>query len=146
MDPISAAGLFASIMAAMKNIRDLTTETVDPNMKAKLNDVYDVLLNLKHSAVELEEENRELKEKLRFKAGDYVFRNPFHYAKDDTSGNQPYCTKCFAKQVLGQMGPPYQSTSSTYRRCLVCDAIVDVASGQRFRDSMFDQSGGDWRG
>lgn len=50
--------------------------------------VLDQLHELKRGAVALEDENRELREKLRFKSDDYEFRTPFWYAKDKQEENR----------------------------------------------------------
>jgi hypothetical protein len=46
-----------------------------------VHDVHDILISLNQAASELEDENSELKEKLRFKRDDFEFRNPFWYEK-----------------------------------------------------------------
>ena len=79
---------------------------------------------LKQSASELEDENRALREKLRFKSDDYEFRTPFWHAKENP--NQPLCPKCFAQQIPAPMGEPGQDCNRAYRRCLVCYNIVQI--------------------
>ncbi|HEY6305336.1 MAG TPA: hypothetical protein VI488_02625 [Candidatus Angelobacter sp.] len=75
-----------------------------------LGHVYDTLWELKTAAGQLEDENRELKEKLRFKSDQYEFRLPFWYEKG--KDQQPLCPKCFAKDrpVAAPMSQTRQST------------------------------------
>ena len=42
-------------------------------------DVYDTLMSLKREAADLEDENRELKERLRFKNDEFELKNPFWF-------------------------------------------------------------------
>jgi hypothetical protein len=77
--------------------------------KRQVDEIIDALSELKHSAGQLEDENRDLRELLRFKSDDYVFRTPYRYHKDRPA--EPLCMKCFAK---GGVAP-------TVRQCLVCE-------------------------
>src|SRR5205807_9912661 len=64
-----------------------------------------------HSRHELEDENRELREKPRFKRGEYEFRTPFSYAK--AHPDQPLCPKCLASNGAAPMGAPGQGVRKT---------------------------------
>lgn len=86
--------------------------------------MLDALTELKRSASELEDQNRELREKLRFKSDDYEFRTPFYYHKARLS--QPLCAMCFAQKTEGPMGERGQGCNEAYRRCLVCNNTVEV--------------------
>ena len=74
----------------------------DRDAKEHVDEMLDELRELKNSAARLEDENRYLREKLRFKSEDYYFSSPFRYHKDRP--NQPLCVKCFAKNTEAQMG------------------------------------------
>ena len=97
----------------------------DRKIQQQIDDIVDELRELKQSASELEDENHEFREKLRFKSDDYDFRTPFHYAK--AHPNQPLCPKCFAKKCDAPMGEPGHECAPNYRRCLVCDDCVKVS-------------------
>jgi hypothetical protein len=58
----------------------------------------DKLHELKQSASALEDENRELREKLRFKGEAYEFRSPLW--DDKAHPDRPLCPKCHAKQII----------------------------------------------
>ena len=96
----------------------------DRQAREQIDEILDKLRELKQSASELEDENRDLREKLRFKSDDYEFRSPFWY--DKAHGDQPLCAKCFAKSIAAPMGEPGQGCNTRYRRCLVCNARVEV--------------------
>jgi hypothetical protein len=98
--------------------------------KRQVDEILDALSGLKQSAAELEEENRELREKLRFKSDEYEFHNPFHYRKDRP--DEPLCAKCFANHIEGHMGE--MRSGFHHRQCLVCGANVQVEN-QTFRPS-----------
>lgn len=92
--------------------------------KHQVDEILDTVSDLKHSASLLEDENRNLKEKLRFQSDEYVFRTPFRYHKDRPS--VPLCVKCFAKDIEAPMGEPGMGCTLDYRRCLVCENLVRV--------------------
>jgi hypothetical protein len=89
-----------------------------------VDEIVDKLREIKQSASELEDENRSLREKLRFKSDDYEFRSPFWYER--AKPNQPLCPKCFASNIAAPMGEPGQDCSPDYRRCLVCKDGIEV--------------------
>jgi len=96
----------------------------DREAKHQVEEILDELHKLKQSASQLEDENRELREKLRFKSDVYEFRTPFWY--DKAHPNRALCPKCFAESKIGPLGEPGQGCSSEYRRCLVCDRTIEV--------------------
>jgi hypothetical protein len=100
--------------------------------KHQVDEMLDTLSDLKQSASRLEDENRELREKLRFKSDDYVFRTPFRYHKDRP--DVALCVKCFADNVEAPMGEPGVGVSPQYRHCLVCGNNVPIEK-QSFRPS-----------
>ena len=97
----------------------------DREAKHQVDLTADQVRELKQAASELEDENRDLREKLRFKSEDYEFRTPFRYHK--ARPDQPLCVKCFASNIEAQMGEPGQGLSHDYRQC-VCGHNVQVAS------------------
>jgi hypothetical protein len=96
----------------------------DREAKQQVDEILDQLRQLKQSASDLEDENRDLREKLRFKSDDYQFHSPFWY--DKTHPDRPLCPKCFANKIASPMGEPGQGCSTRYRRCLVCDLYLQV--------------------
>jgi len=53
----------------------------DRETRQQLAEIESELRELKHAAEELEDQNRDLRELLRFKSDEFEFRNPFYYAK-----------------------------------------------------------------
>lgn len=129
MEPLSTVtGVLTIAKSAAeisKKLDELWKAAKDRETKQQIEAVLDQLHELKRGAVALEDQNRELREKLRFKGDDYEFLTPFWYAK----GNRmlPLCAKCFAQQIAAPMGEPGQGCNESYRRCLVCFNIVQVA-------------------
>jgi hypothetical protein len=96
----------------------------DREARQQVDEILDQVRDLKQSASELEDENRELREKLRFKSDDYEFDNPFWYHK--TNPNQPLCPTCFARNVPAPMSAEGQDCGADRRRCLVCFNITSA--------------------
>jgi hypothetical protein len=122
MEPITtvtaALSLTKSAAELSKKLYEFGKGLKDREQKRQVEEMQDALTEFKRSASELEDENRELREKLRFKSDDYVFRTPFRYHKDRP--NEPLCMKCFAKGVVAQMGEQGVTCAAGNRRCLVC--------------------------
>jgi len=108
-----------------KKLYEFGKSLKDRDAKQHVDEIVDNLRNLKQRAAELEDENRALREKLRFKSDEYEFRTPFYYHKDHP--NQPLCAKCFALNTAAPMGETGQGCSMSYRQCLVCYSGVQVA-------------------
>lgn len=122
MDPVAGLGLFKAIADAGKAISEIAKSVSDREIKQELNRVYDTLISLKQDAASLEDENRELKEKLRFRADDFDFRNPFYY--EENFPERPLCPKCFAAEKVAPMSVAKIGGVRQYRDCLVCGKVV----------------------
>jgi hypothetical protein len=107
-----------------KKLFELEKSLKDREAKQQIDQILDELRALKQSASELEDENHELREKLRFKNDDYEFRTPFWY--DKSHPDQPLCPKCFANKIAAPMGEPGQGCNPDYRRCLACENCIRV--------------------
>jgi hypothetical protein len=106
-----------------KKLYDFGKSLKDRDLKQQVDEILDQVRELKQSASVLEDENRDLREKLRFKSDDYEFRNPFWYEK--AQPNQPLCPICFATNVPAPMSEPWQEEGSgTFRQCLVCRKVT----------------------
>jgi hypothetical protein len=128
MEPISAVTgalqLAKSAADISKKLNDVWKGLKDREAKQQVEAILDNLHELKQSAAALEDENRELREKLRFKSDHYEFRTPFWYAKDDP--NLSLCPKCFAEEITAPMGEPGQGCNQWFRKCLVCHNSLQV--------------------
>jgi hypothetical protein len=105
-----------------KKLYELGKSVKDRETRQHIDEIVDQLRDLKQSASELEDDNRALREKLRFRSDEYDFRTPFWYSKQHP--NRPLCAKCFAKGIAAPMGEPGLQCDPDYRRCLVCSEFV----------------------
>ena len=128
MEPISAItgalSLTKSAAELSKKLYDFGKGLKDRDQKRQVDEMVDTLTDLKRSASLLEDGNRELREKLRFKSDDYVFRTPFRYHKDRP--DVALCVKCFANNIEAQMGEQGFGCTKEFRACLVCGCTVQV--------------------
>jgi hypothetical protein len=126
MEPITtvtaALSLTKSATDLSKRLYEFGKSIKDREQKHQVEEMTDALTEFKRSASLLEDENRELREKLRFKSDDYVFQTPFYYRKDHP--DEPLCAKCFADDVEGHMGEV--PSGFHHRTCLVCGTSVNV--------------------
>ena len=112
-----------------KKLYELGKSIKDRDIKQRLDEITDELRELKHQASMLEDANRELREKLRFKSDEFEFRTPFWYEK--ANPNRPLCPKCFAQGVIGPMGQRGQNVNEDYQACLVCNNAIEVRFSER---------------
>ena len=118
-----------------KKLYEFSKGLKDREGKQHVDEMLDKLRELKQSAAELEDENRDLREKLRFKSDAFELRSPFWYEK----GKQEpaLCPKCFAQGIAAPMGLPGQDCAHNYRRCLVCGNVNQVGP-DRPRNTHFE--------
>ena len=134
MDPqkVTAAWTLAKTSSEIiKKLFEFEKSVEDLGSKRQIDEMLDTLRDLKQSASELEDENRELREKLRFKTDEYDFKNPFWY--DKAHSDRALCAKCYANNKIGPMGEKGQGCDDDYRCCLVCDNHVEVSHEERDR-------------
>jgi hypothetical protein len=128
-DPMTGLALFNAIATAGKTLYEVTQGVSNLDTKRQLMEVYDTLMSLKREASDLEDENHDLKERLRFKSDDFEFRNPFYFEKRNP--DQPLCPKCYAREKKGPMSEIRRSEFDTWRTCLVCDNAFNVERSPR---------------
>jgi hypothetical protein len=133
MEPVTTVTTAWTIAKALgeisKKLYEVGKGLKDREARQQVDQILDKVRELKQCASELEDENRELREKLRFKGDEYEFRNPFYYHK--AKPDQPLCPKCFASYIAAPMGEPGQGCTSNYRQCLVCRNCVEVSHHTR---------------
>src|SRR5215472_11539876 len=131
MEPVTtitaALGLTKTAGDVTSKLHEVYKNVKDREIKQQVADLLDRMQELKRSAYALEDENRDLREKLRFKSSDFEFHTPFWFAK---GSEQPLCPKCFAKNIAAPMGLPGQDCDPAYRRCVVCEKVVRVKPDQ----------------
>jgi hypothetical protein len=119
MEPISTVtGAWTIAKGAgelSKKLYELGKSIKDREIKQKVDEITDALRDLKQQASLLEDENRSLREKLKFNNDEYEFHNPFWYKKTDP--NRPLCPKCFSTHVEAPIG---RGANPEHPKCLVC--------------------------
>jgi hypothetical protein len=106
MDFHAAAGAtvvqtLSSVIAALRNARDLAKDSKDRELKEVIGDAFDSLLDLKERMLALDEENRDLKAKLAKKASITGPVPPFGYLYEKTDEAQqfPLCPRCYQEKL-----------------------------------------------
>jgi|SRR5450755_791390 hypothetical protein len=128
IDPQTTFTLFNAIATAGRTIYDIAQGTAKLEEKQQLMGVYDTLMNLKRSASDLEDENRDLKVKLRFKSDDFEFKNPFWF--DKIHSDRALCPKCFSKQIITPVSATHREEGgAVFRRCLSCETCIWEKTG-----------------
>jgi hypothetical protein len=112
----SAGDLYSKADALYHSVKDRES-------KAQVATLMDGIQALKTAAIALEEENRELKEKLRFRSEDYTFDGHFFYRKDQPG--IPYCPGCHAEFKDSAMSPVVVA-AVPHRLCYGCRKPVDL--------------------
>jgi hypothetical protein len=123
-DPTTGLTLFNAIATAGKTLYEVTQGVSNLDTKRQLMEIYDALMSLKREASDLEDENHELKERLRFKGDEFEFRNPFWFEKKHP--DRPLCPRCFANEKAAPLGEAYRAAAGMVRKCLVCDKTIYV--------------------
>ena len=142
LDPLQSLNLAKTIADLMGKLYSVQKEQSNIEIKATLDEVIDELRILKKTADQLEDENRELREKLRFNSDEFEFRNPYWYEK--AHPNQPLCPKCFADRVRGQMSEKYSMGTRIDRMCLVCSKAITEGKTQDTNIYGHPPTGGVW--
>jgi len=119
-----------------KKLYEFGKNLKDREAKQQLDEILDKVRGLQQSALELQDENRELREKLRFRSDEYEFRTPFWFHK--AQPDQPLCPKCFASNIPAPSGEPGQGCGNGYRLCLVCNQSVEVSHQRRQSRSSYE--------
>jgi hypothetical protein len=143
IDPNAGLALFNTIALAGKNLYDVAQGVTKVETKHELMEIYDTLMNLKRQASDLEDENHELKRKLRFRSEEFRFQMPFYY--ENVHPERALCAKCYSADKASPMGEPYKSIDILYRRCLVCSNVQEIgrAAASRWNSSDSDSGGSD---
>jgi len=135
INPQSSLPLFNAIASAGKTIYEIAQGTAKLEEKQRLLDVYNSLMELKREASELEDQNHDLKQKLRFKSNEFEFKNPFWYEK--INPDRALCPKCFSKEIVAPVGEYQQGSSGAWRNCLACDTRIEETPTRRSNPGPF---------
>ena len=126
MDLAAITGIVSGALSSLKAARDLAKDTTDLELKGKLSEVFDLLLELKESVSTLADENKSLKAQLKEKdqlEGPFA---PFGYFYKSGDREHPLCSICAQKAVPVQsyMGPLHQWRGGQRRTCRTCDQSI----------------------
>jgi hypothetical protein len=119
---LTATQIVGGLVASAKNARDLAKDTSNNDLKAAISDLYDEVLNIKERVLDLDEENRGLKEQLARKVDiegpDET--NGYFFFKDRP--DNPLCPKCFQSVQSNTvfLGPLHEWNGGKRRSCTVC--------------------------
>ena len=108
-------------------------EIMDLLKKGLTLEAQEKIMELREACVELEDENHELKKRLKiledalsFK-GTLEFKAPFYYQKGDAT---PYCPRCWEKEQEGiHLAPEHWDSFIIYRKCPECVSVYKVRDG-----------------
>jgi hypothetical protein len=120
----TALGLANSTIAAARTLVDLAKNTTNHELKNQVSDVLSNVLEMKIKILELDEANRNLKEKLNQKGS--ITRDPkFGYWFKDGE-TEPLCPKCFEgpSGAVTYLLPLYGRPGIIpHRKCVVCQQM-----------------------
>jgi len=125
----TTAGLVSNAINALKSARELAKDSSDSDLKEKIGDAYDALIDLREHALAQDDEIRRLKAQLTEKAA-YVGPIPphgYYYASSDAEGKEhPLCPTCFQSkpQKIGFMDEPHSWNRGIRRTCKLCGEAV----------------------
>ena len=111
----SALATVNSVMALGKTAVELAKKTKDPELKEKVSEVLNGILDLKGTIISLDEENQNLKVKLAQRGT--ITRDPRYGYWLKENETEPLCPKCYE----GESRVAYLSPlRSGVRKCNVC--------------------------
>lgn len=97
-DPMSvgaAIGMLNNAFSVFKHVKELSFDSGDLNLKEAVAELYDKLLDVKEKLIELEDENRKLRQQLASK-NELERRPPFGYWYKKGE-NDPLCRVCYER-------------------------------------------------
>lgn len=129
----TTAQLVANVVGTVKAARDLAKDLSNHELKDKIGDAYDGLLDLRQRLLDVDEENRQLKAELAKKAEIQGPVPPFGYFFDKQHPDTPICPKCYqAKESrIAFMGSLHSWSGAMRRVCQLCGHICREQEGER---------------
>lgn len=124
IDPVTGWAIAKTAGELTKKLYEFGKGLKDREQKHQLDEILAGLRDLKQSASLLEDENRDLREKLRFKSDDFEWKD--YYYVEKTRPDRPLCPKCFAKEIVAHLGGVVRTSGTPYCMCTVCNATTDV--------------------
>ncbi len=123
---LTTTQLVGGIVASAKNAVDLAKVSSNHELKAALNELYDSVLDVKARVLDLDEENRRLKEELgrREEIIGPEGKNGFFFYK--AKPDKPLCPVCW--QSATKKNPVFLVDWDAYGpgyRCVICNGLWD---------------------
>jgi len=148
MDPMipTAVTMLANGMSFLKNASDLAKTSTDTDLKIAISDAYSALIDLKAKLSEIDDENRELKAKLRQKESVKRTSEFGYYFKDGDS--DPLCPKCYERDgKLIHLSEQRSIRSEIWRDCEVCQySKCERAATEPFSQAPVKRRRNNWMG
>lgn len=119
---LTTTQLVGGLVASAKNALDLAKATSDHGLKASLSELYDSVLDVKSRVLDLDQENRELKEALAKRREVIGPLEPHGYFFHKDKPDQPLCPKCLQSQPRNEvyLPPAKEIDGGEYRFCIIC--------------------------
>lgn len=120
---LTTVQIVSGLAASAKNAVDLSKATSNNELKGALSELYDSVLDVKTRVLDLDEENRRLKEELARKHEIEGPAEPFGYFFTKQKPNDPLCPKCLQSEPskIVFLGPLRKHKGGQLRRCPVCN-------------------------
>lgn len=119
---VSTMALVNSVIGLARNARDLAIQSNNTDVKDAVIGVYDAVLKGKNRVLELDEENRKLREKLAQRESVKYDPETTYYFKDDQP-DSPFCPTCYDdKDKMIRLPKPHTDSSGIHRTCKVCSS------------------------
>lgn len=123
-DPIAvsaAVALFNSVLNAFKQVRELSTDSGDLNLKGSISELYDKLLDVREKLLDLDDENRRLRQQLEIKAK-VERKKPFGYYYLEGEIDSPLCRVCYERdgRLIHLDHPLHDGDGAIRRWCCGC--------------------------
>lgn len=119
---LTTTQLVGGLLASAKNALDVSKASSDHALKASLSELYGSLLDVKGRVLDLDEENRRLKEELARKDEIIGPIEPHGYFFYKDKPDQPLCPRCFQSQPRNtvHLAPLCKHKGGKLRKCVVC--------------------------
>jgi hypothetical protein len=132
----AAVTMLSAALSTFKQVKELSAGSGDLALKESVSELYDKLLDVKQSLIELEDENRTLRQQLQAKAE--LERRPPHgywFKKGEADPICPLCHQRDGKAIY--LDPPYTSREdgSITRYCRGCSSTFYERQGRTDFDS-----------
>jgi hypothetical protein len=119
---LTTTQIIGGLVASAKNAFDIAKASSDLALKGAVSELYDSLLDVKGRVLDLDEENRHLKEELVRKNEIIGPLDPHGYFFYKNKPDSPLCPKCLQSNPRNEVFLPPLKTwdGGTYRYCIVC--------------------------